>query len=188
MRKNAILALIIVLVVGIGAYLLWQGNSDSNTIVTPTPNPAPSPVPNPAVVPANQDYKAPFKIYSGNGVSVEYPSSWFTAEPLSDDEVGVISILSPATKQGQDAGTSSGYNFDLNVQKSNDLYKILGNSYTKGADVSVAGKKGYWVLIQGQDTNEGVVVDHKGYYVFSFPPGMDKELQNEILKHIKFTN
>lgn len=133
-------------------------------------------------------YMGPLKTYTGEGVSVEYPSSWFAQEPLLDSEIGVVSILSPATKQGLDAGTSGGYDFDLNIQYSNDLFKILGNSYTKGGDVSIGGMKGYWVLIQGQDMNEGVVIDRNGYYVFSFPPRMDKVLQNEILKHIKFTN
>jgi hypothetical protein len=191
MRRNTVLVLVVILVVALAGYLVWRGNSNSNNTIPPTPSPTPFPTPVPSQTPSpsptSQDYKAPFKTFSSKGVSIEYPSSWVTFAPSADNKTGVVSILSPGTKANIDAGKSNGYDYDLNVQYSNDLFDILGNSYSKEENVSVGGKSGYRVLIQGEYVNEGVVVQNNGYYVFSFPPQMEKSLQQEILKHITFT-
>jgi hypothetical protein len=198
MRKNAILASVAIIVVAAGAYLIWQGNSDSNGVTTtpnpapspapsPTPNVTPAPTPNPTPAPTSQDYKAPFKTLSGKGISVEYPSSWTLTKPLSDDKWGVGSLLSPSTKSKLDAGMLNGYPYDVQVRHSSDLFDLLGNAYTKGTDVTVGGKKGYRVLIMGNGSNEGVVVENNGFYVLDFQPGMGRDLQDEILRHVTFS-
>ncbi|MBX4204671.1 MAG: hypothetical protein KW788_00605 [Candidatus Doudnabacteria bacterium] len=187
MRKNVILVVVAIVVIAVVAYLIWHGNSSNDLVSQATPTPNPTQVPTPTPPPTSQDYKAPFKTFSAKEVSIEYPSTWVIVTPSADNNTGVASILSPSTKAKVDAGKSNGYDYDFNVQYASDLFSMLGNSYTKGQNIIVGSKSGYWVVIQGNDINDGVVVQNNGYYVFSFPPQMEKSLQEEILKHITFT-
>jgi hypothetical protein len=188
MRKNAILASVAILVVAVGAYLVWQGNSvNSNGTTPPTPSPTPLAVPIPTPAPTSQDYKAPFKTFSGKGIYIEYPSSWTLTMPLADDPNGIASILSPSTKEALDNGTADlGYAFNVKLEFRDHLNP---QEYVKGESITVGGKKGYRVNIAGQGINPGAVVElNKGFYVIGFPPGMDREFQDTILQHISFTN
>jgi hypothetical protein len=187
MRKTAITAAIIVLL-AVGAYMVWQGNKDdSGNSVTPNPTPTmtpnPSPVPTPDPTPAGSDYSGQLKTHTGGGISVQYPSSWVVTVPNGGSEY-IVSFASPTTKKNMDAGTSA-YGSDLYIER---MAEINEAAFPKGESITVGGKSAYRTTISGNYTTEGVIVKHNGFYVISFQPGMSKNLQDEILKHITFTN
>jgi hypothetical protein len=174
-----------------------NGSQNPRMLVPPTPSPifhpTPAPVPAPvsprAAPPAltAEDYKQPFATFTARGISVQYPSSWILHRYDDDDEGGDMAMLTrPALKNYLESlDYYEGYGYDLSISHRTKLDR---QELFLGENIKVAGKNAYRADVVGLGSIQGVVIEHDGFFILTFGESRDRKLQDEILKHVKFTN